>query len=188
MSEGHKALTLPGPPQPPMIPNDPVQPMDFNPHVEWYEFPKELFDMKFPYTREECIRMQDERWDSTADEMADKYGMKVSPPPKVPFAFAYFTACLYIWFELWSTYRGSGNHPTWPMHREAVRNSPTCPTITEDEVYLDQWRNPVLRQREGKFDAFWNWKPVVKKEPVNPHAIPYEIPAVSTWQHMTMKN
>ena len=31
-----------------MIPQDPVQPIDFNPHIEWYEFPKEIFDMKFP--------------------------------------------------------------------------------------------------------------------------------------------
>jgi len=171
-----------------MIPGDPVVPLDFNPHIEWYEFPKEIFDLKFPYTRDECIKFVDERWDSTADEMADKYGMRVSPPPKIPFWFAYFTSFLYIWYEMWSCYRGAGNHPTWPMYREAVMNSPNCPKINPDEVYLDQWRIPTLRQREGKSDMFWSWKPLVKKEPQNPHTIPFQLPPVSEWIHMTSPN
>lgn len=184
----HDEVALPTAPQPPMIPEDPTTPMDFSPHIEWYEYPREVWDPKYPYTREECIRMHDERWDSTADEMAQKYGMRLIPTPKLPFWMAWFTMLLYIWFNLWSCYRSSPDHPSWPQWRVAIQEADDCPTIHEDEVYLDTWIAPQHRQRWYKADLFWAWKPVVKKDgATNPWAIELERKDPSEWKHMVGK-
>jgi len=170
-----------------MIPQDPIVPIDFNPHIEWFEFPKEIFDPKWPFTWEECVRNQDERWDSTADEMAHKYGLRLMPTPRLMFWIAYFTSFVYITFEMWSAYRAAGGHATWPQWRVGVMSSPKCPTITEDEIYIDQWMNPGFRQRNAKHDLFWAWKPLVKKNPVNPWAIELERKDPSEFKHMIGK-
>jgi hypothetical protein len=175
-----------GAPTPPMIPEDPVVPMDFNPHIEWFEFPKECWDPRYPYTREECIRFQDERWDSTQDEMSEKYGMRIIPPPKLTFWLAYLMTCFYVTQFLYGMYRAQPGHPTYPDWRRRVEASPNCPTIAEDEEYLDQWMVPGFRQTKAKMDPLWAWKPIVKRHGVdNPMAIPLQQMDVSEWKHMT---
>ena len=186
IANDNTALTKPGPPQPPMIPEDPITPMDFSPHIEWYEYPREVWDPKYPYSRDECIKMSDERFDSTADEMADKYGVRVISPPKLAFWTAYFISGLYLFHNLMACYRAAPEHPTWPQYRVAIQASPDCPTIDDDEVYLSNWINPGHRQKWAKFDHFWAWKPLVKKGGVKSHkwAIEIERKDPSEWDHM----
>ncbi|PWV02183.1 hypothetical protein C3747_190g49 [Trypanosoma cruzi] len=83
ISTEQKDITRSGQPHPPAVPhNEPILPMDFNPHIEWFEYPKEIFDPKYPYTREESIRMTEESWESTMDEMASRYGMRLNMTTK----------------------------------------------------------------------------------------------------------
>uniref|UniRef100_A0A7S1MJH3 Uncharacterized protein n=1 Tax=Neobodo designis TaxID=312471 RepID=A0A7S1MJH3_NEODS len=184
-----KNLTKTGAPIPPAIPEDPVTPMDFSPHIEWYEYPREVWDPKFPYTRDEAIRMQDEMWDSTQEDMADKYGVRVISPPKMMFWTAWFISGLYIFHNLMAAYRASPEHPTWPQYRVAIQQSPDCPTIDEDEIYLSTWINPGHRQKWAKWDHFWAWKPLVKKGGVKDHKwkIEAEKKDPSEWSHMLGK-
>jgi hypothetical protein len=188
IATGHDQLALQGPPQPPAMPQDPVVPIDFTPHLEWYEFPKEIFDPIFPYTREECIRMSDERWDYSTEELAQKYGLRIQPPYKFNFWMAWMTSFWYIYYEIWSGYRATGNHPTWPQWRMGVMADERCPTIHPDEIYLDQWMHPPHRQRWGKsHDLFWMWKPVVATNVVNPWAVEFRRRDVSEFKHMLSK-
>ena len=184
-----KHLSKVGAPLPPTIPEDPVTPMDFSPHIEWYEYPREVWDPKYPYTREEAIRMQDEVWDSTQEEMADKYGVRVIAPPKLAFWSAWFLSGIYLFHNLMASYRASPEHPTWPQYRVAIQQSPDCPTIDEDEVYLSAWINPGHRQKWAKYDHFWAWKPVVKKGGVKDHKwkIECERKDPVEWNHMLGK-
>jgi hypothetical protein len=182
------ALALQGPPQPPSTPSEPVVPLDFNPHIEWYQFPKEIFTPIYPYTREECIRMMDERFDYSAEELAQKYGVRVHPPFKWNFLLAQFVSFVYMSYQIWSCYRATGNHPTWPQWRLGVMADSRCPTITNDESYLDQWIWSPARPRTGKiYDKFWAWKPLVSTNIVNPFAIEFRHRDPSEFVHMTCK-
>jgi hypothetical protein len=188
IATGNDSLTTAGPPKPPMIPQDPVTPMDFSPHIEWYEYPKEVWDPKFPYTREECIRMHDERWDSTQEEMAQKYGVRVLAPPKITFWAAWLISFLYIFYNFFACYRAAPEHPSWPQYRVAIQQSPDCPTIDDDEIYLSSWINPGHRQKWAKWDRFWAWKPLVKKGGAqNKWGIELERKDPSEWKHMLGK-
>jgi hypothetical protein len=186
MSSGHDSLALQGPPQPPAVPQDPVVPMDFNPHIEWYEFPKEIFDPIYPYTREEAMRMSDERWDYSMEELAQKYGLRIQPPFKFNFWVAWLVSFWYIYYEIWSGYRATGNHPSWPQWRLGVMADERCPKIHDDEIYLDQWMHPPMRQKMAKvYDRFWAWKPLVSTNIVNPYAIEFRHRDPSEFKHMT---
>lgn len=185
VAHGHDQLSIQGPPQPPAVPQDPVIPMDFNPHIEWYEFPKEIFDPIYPYTREECIRMSDERWDYSTEELAEKYGLRIQPPFKFNFWCGWFVSFWYIFWQIWGAYRATGCHPTWPQWRMGVMADSRCPTIDDDEIYLDQWMHPPMRQRMGKLhDYFWAWKPLVKKNVTNPYAVEQRNRDPSEFKHM----
>lgn len=185
IASGNDALTKPGPPQPPAIPVDPVTPLDFSPHIEWYEYPREVWDPKFPYTREESIRMHDEMWDSTMDEMAEKYGMRLIAPPKLAFWLAWLISAIYAGFNMLSLYRAAPEHPSWPQFRVAIQQAPDCPTIGEDEIFVSAWINPQHRQMWAKYDRFWAWKPLVKKGgATHKWAIDLERKDPSEWKHM----
>ena len=174
-----------GPPQPPMSPMEPVTPQDFNPHVDWFEFPKEIFDPRYPFTREECIRSKDEYFFSDPDELAQKYGVRITLPPTAVYYIAYMFWVAYVSWELWSLYRAMGGHPSYYHWEHIIMSGPHCPSVTEDEVYLDTWIAPFLRQRDFKFDAFWQWKPVVKEGAKNPWAVPVKRRDPSEWRHLT---
>lgn len=175
--------------QPPAIPcNDPILPMDFNPHIEWFEFPKEIFDPKFPYTREESIRMTEESWESTAEEMASRYGMRLNVSTKPTFWMAWALMVLYGWYTLWGCYRALGSEPGWSHFRDVVLSQPNAPVLEEDDIYLDQWMRPELRERFVKHDRFWNWKPLVKREGASTSwSIPMHHPDECEWRHMTSR-
>lgn len=190
LSTEHKDITLPGAPQPPMISQEPAVPIDFNPHIEWYEFPKEIFDHRFPYTREECVRATEESYESTMDELASRYGMKLNFSTKPTFWMAWMLMFFNIWYTLWAAYRASGGEPKWPHFRNIVAAHPKCPTIDEDDIYLDQWINPGHREVHARNDNFWNWKPLVNREGATKHqwSIPVERKDPSEWIHMTSKH
>ncbi len=188
ISTEHKAVTIPGAPTPPMIPQEPVVPIDFNPHIEWFEFPKEIFDPIYPYTREECLRMVDERLEMDSREMAEKYGVFVNQCPRFLFWLAYTWGFIYLWFYLWSAYRAVGSHPKWNHWTSIVRASPDCPTLHPDEIYLDLWTRPDFRQRDGlKTDMFWQWKTPTKEKVFNPWKIEVEYRDPKEWKHMTSR-
>lgn len=179
------SLAIQGPPQPPSVPSEPVVPLDFNPHIEWNQFPKEIFDPIYPYTREECLRMADEKFDYSTEEMAQKYGVRVHPPFKVNFLMAQFVSFVYITYQIWSGYRATGAHPSWPQWRLGVMADSRCPKISDDEIYLDQWINPPARQRMGKiYDPFWAWKPLVSTNIVNPYKIEHRNRDPAEFKHM----
>lgn len=166
--------------------NGPVLPMDFNPHIEWFEYPKEIFDPKYPYTREESIRMTEEAWESTMDEMASRYGMKLNMTTKPTFWMAWMIIVFYGWYTLWGCYRGMGLEPGWSHFRDLVLQQPHPPTVEEDDIYLDQWMRPEMREKFSRYERFWNWKPLVKRDGAstkwsieNPRFDPSE------WKHMT---
>lgn len=178
------------PPLPPAIPQENVTPVDFNPHIEWYEFPKELWSPLWPYTSDECIRMCDDRWDSTADEMGKKYGWRICGAAPV-FVYAYWIGqTITIIWELWYLHRSPTEHAPATIWRMAVREAPNSPKVTDDDVYLDQWLMPQTRQVYWRMDALWQWKPVVKdgksmKLTLNPP--PDTKHDVSEWVHMTSR-
>ena len=187
ISTEHKEVMVPGAPTPPMIPPDPVIPMDFNPHIEWYEFPKEMYDPWYPFTREECLRMVDERYDYSSQELAEKYGVFLNATPRFLFWCAYLVMFIYLWTYLWGCYRSTGAHPKWQHWLAIVKSSPDCPTIHEDEIYLDQWLRLECRQKDYRLDMFWQWKPLVKENAHNPFAIELEYRDPSEWKHMTSR-
>lgn len=171
---------------PAIVSNDPVVPMDFNPHIEWFEYPKEVFNPKYPYTREESIRMTEESWESTMDEMASRYGMRLNMTTKPTFWMAWCLMFFYIWQTLWGCYRGAGLEPGWSHFSAIVLSQPNVPTIEEDDIYLDQWMRPEMREKFSKYDIFWNWKPLVSREGAKTSwAIPFASQDVSEWGHMT---
>lgn len=173
--------------QPPSIShNDSVLPMDFNPHIEWFEYPKEIFDPKYPYTREESIRMTEEAWDSTMDEMASRYGMKLNMTTKPTFWMAWMIMVFYAWYTLWGCYRSMGLEPGWSHFRDLVLQTPHPPTIEEDDIYLDQWMRPEMREKFSRYERFWNWKPLVKRDGAKTKwQIENPVMDVSEWKHMT---
>eukprot|EP00760_Papus_ankaliazontas_P034898 PhM_4_TR753/c0_g1_i1/m.95590 len=187
ISKDSDAITVRGPPLPPMHPREAVTPIDFNPHIDWFEFPKEIFDPKYPFTREECITARDEYFFTDADELAEKYGVRISNLPTAYYWLVYFMWMFYMWYELWSLYRAQGSHPSYFAWEHVIQASPHCPTVTDDEVYLDQWVSPHFRQKEFKFDRFWQWKPPTKEGVENPWAIKLERKDPSEWRHMTSK-
>ncbi|EPY26706.1 hypothetical protein AGDE_11133 [Angomonas deanei] len=163
--------------------------MDFNPHIEWFEYPKEIFDPKYPFTREESIRMTEESWDSTMDEMASRYGMRLNMATKPTFWMAWMLMVFYGWYTLWGCYRGMGVEPGWSHFKNIVLNQPNVPTIEEDDIYLDQWARPEMREKFSRVERFWNWKPLVKRDGAKTSwAVPFEHKDVSEWKHMTSKN
>lgn len=174
---------------PAITPNGPVLPMDFNPHIEWFEYPKEIFDPKYPYTREESIRMTEEAWDSTMDEMASRYGMRLNMTTKPTFWMAWMIMVFYGWYTLWGCYRAMGLEPGWSHFRDIVLQSPHPPTIEEDDIYLDQWMRPEMREKFSRYERFWNWKPLVNREGAKTKwAITPERFDVSEWKHMTSEH
>lgn len=191
LAHEHKQIVVPhhDPPKPPMIPYEPVMPMDFNPHIEWFEYPKEIFNPKYPYTREESIRMTEEAYESTMDEMAQRYGMRLNFSSKPTYWMAWFIMNFYCWQTLWGCYRGMGTEPGWPVFRAIVEAQPNCPTIDEDDIYLDQWIRPASRERMSRYDKFYQWKPLVNREGATKHdwAIPHDKKDVSEWVHMTSR-
>lgn len=160
-------------------------PMDFNPHIEWFEYPKEIFDPKFPYTREESIRMTEEAWDSTMEEMASRYGMKLNMTTKPTFWMAWMIMCFYAWYTLWGAYRAMGLEPGWSHFRDIVLQSPHPPTLEEDDLFLDQWIRPEMREKFSRYERFWNWNPVVKRDGAHTSWKTENNPLdVSEWEHM----
>jgi hypothetical protein len=185
VSHEHKDITIPGAPKPPMIPHEPIMPMDFNPHIEWFEFPKEIFNPKYPYTREESIRVTEEVWESTQDEMAQRYGIKCNYTTKPTYWMAWLMMVLYCWQTLWGCYRAMGTEPTWNVYRSIVESQPNCPTIEDDDIYLDVWMRPESRERYIRYDKFYQWRPLVKREGAKTQwGIPLERLDVSEWVHM----
>lgn len=168
----------------------PVSPMDFNPHIEWFEYPKEIFDPKYPYTREESIRMTEEAWDSTMEEMASRYGMKLNMTTKPTFWMAWMIMVFYAWYTLWGCYRAMGLEPGWSHFKDIVLQSPHPPTIEEDDIYLDQWMRPEMREKFSRYERFWNWKPLVKRDGGAQTSWKKENERldVSEWKHMTSAN
>ncbi|CCW68514.1 unnamed protein product [Phytomonas sp. Hart1] len=175
--------------QPPAIPpNDPMLPMDFNPHIEWFEYPKEIFDPKYPYTREESIRMTEEAWESTMDEMASKYGMRLNMTSKPTFWMAWAMTFFYTWYTLWGCYRAMGTEPGWRDFKAIIQSQPNSPTLEADDIYLDQWMRPEMREKFSHYDRFWNWKPLVNRTGAKTSwAIPIVAQDVSEWKHLTSK-
>lgn len=175
-------------PPPSISHNEPVLPMDFNPHIEWFEYPKEIFDPKFPYTREESIRMTEESWESTMDEMASKYGMRLNMTTKPAFWLAWSLMFFYSWYTLWGCYRAMGTEPGWSHFKNVVLNQPTVPVLEEDEIYLDQWMRPEMREKFSRYDRFWNWKPLVNRDGAKTSwQIPMQYADESEWKHMTSR-
>ncbi|CAG9569335.1 conserved hypothetical protein [Leishmania major strain Friedlin] len=175
-------------PPPSISNNEPILPMDFNPHIEWFEYPKEIFDPKFPYTREESIRMTEESWESTMDEMASKYGMRLNMSSKPTFWMAWFIMFFYSWYTLWGCYRAMGTEPGWSHFKNVVLNHPTVPVLEEDDIYLDQWMRPEMREKFSRYDRFWNWKPLVKRDGAKTTwSIPMQYADESEWRHMTSR-
>ncbi|ORC86445.1 uncharacterized protein TM35_000281610 [Trypanosoma theileri] len=177
-------------PQPPAVPhNEPILPMDFSPHIEWFEYPKEIFDPKYPYTREESIRMTEESWESTMDEMASRYGMRLNMSTKPTFWLAWSIMVFYSWYTLWGCYRAMGTEPGWSHFRNIVLSQPNVPTLEEDDIYLDQWIRPEIREKHAKYERFWNWKPLVKRDGAQTSwKIPMQYQDESEWRHMTSEN
>ncbi|AAZ11443.1 uncharacterized protein TEOVI_000703700 [Trypanosoma equiperdum] len=177
-------------PHPPAIQhNEPITPMDFNPHIEWFEYPKEVFDPKYPYTREESIRMTEESWESTMDEMASRYGMRLNMSTKPTFWMAWSLMFIYSWYTLWGCYRAMGTEPGWTHFRSVVLDQPNVPTLEEDDIYLDQWIRPEIREKHAKYERFWNWKPLTKRDGAQTSwKIPMQYQDESEWRHMTSAN
>ncbi|KAG5511292.1 hypothetical protein GH5_07540 [Leishmania sp. Ghana 2012 LV757] len=173
---------------PPSISSESILPMDFNPHIEWFEYPKEIFDPKFPYTREESIRMTEESWESTMDEMASRYGMRLNMTSKPTFWMAWCIMFFYSWYTLWGCYRAMGTEPGWSHFKSVVLNQPTVPVLEEDDIYLDQWMRPEMREKFSRYDRFWNWKPLVKRDGAKTTwQIPMSYIDESEWRHMTSR-
>lgn len=185
VSHEHKDLTVAGAPKPPMIPHEPLMPMDFNPHIEWFEFPKEVFNPKFPYTREESIRCTEESFESTQDEMAQRYGMKLNYSTKPTYWMAWCVMTFYCWQTLWCAYRAMGSEPGWPVFRGIVEAQPNCPTLEEDDIYVDVWLRPESKERYVRYDKFVQWKPLVNRNGAHTSwSIPLERRDPSEWRHM----
>ena len=189
VSKEHKEITKPGAPLPPMVTKDSYIPMDFSPHIEWYEYPKEIFNHAYPYTREEQLRCTDEVWESTQEEMGSRYGIRLAQITRFYFWAGYIGWIWYGWFYLWGFYRSMGPDPKWAAFRAIVETDPNHPTVEEDDVYLDNWINPVWRARWCKWDRFWRWKPVVNRDGATKHqwALPDEKLDPSEWRHMTSR-
>lgn len=187
VSHEHKDVTTVAgtAPKPPMIAHEPVMPIDFNPHIEWFEYPKEIFNPKYPFTREESIRMTEESYESTMDEMARRYGMRLNYSSKPTFWMAWALTVFYAWQTMWGCYRASGPEPNWTMFRNVVEAQPNCPTMEEDDIYLDVWMRPEGRERHVRYDKFYQWKPLSKRNGAKTTwPIPFEHRDVSEWKHM----
>lgn len=169
--------------------NTNFSPVDFNPHIEWFEYPKEIFDPKYPFTREEGIRMTEEAWDSTMDEMASRYGMRLNPSTKVYFVIGYFISAWYGWYTLWGSYRAMGLEPGYHHFLDIALQKAAAPEIEEDDIYLDWWVRPEYRERSSRFDIFWNWKPPTKRDGAKTSwALPNPQHDPSEWIHMTSRD
>ncbi|RNF04237.1 hypothetical protein TraAM80_05504 [Trypanosoma rangeli] len=119
MSTEHKNIARSGQPQPPPWPTtSPFFRWTSTPNIEWFEYPK------YPYTREKSIRMTEESWESTMDEMASRYGMQLNMTTKPTFWMAWSLMVFYSWYTLWGCYRAMGTEPGWPHFRDIVVGQP----------------------------------------------------------------
>lgn len=185
VSTEHKDIASTGAPLPPAITSDPITPLDFNPHIEWYEFPKEMFDPRYPFTREECVRATEEPFENTMDEMASRYGMRLGYSPKPAFWLAWFLFFFHTYWSIWCLYRSAGGEPHWPHFRHIVAAHPRCPTIEDADNYVDLWQMPFSRENHAGFDTFWQWKPLVDRNGCkSSYTIPFEHRDPSEWSHM----
>ena len=183
-----KGLSHPAAPLPPMISQELIMPLDFSPHIEWYEFPKEVFNPRFPMTREDNIQAHDEFWDADPTELAEKYGVKFGTPPgKAMFAMGWLVIMMHTWWTLWGMYRGAGYEPMYQDYKRVVESHPNCPVVDEQDIYLDTWCNSRTRHALSKFDILWAWKPLLDEESnkhPNQWQIKFEHQDPSEWRHM----
>lgn len=187
LSEG-KDITIPSAaPLPPAIPQEPVAPLDFSPHIEWNEFPREVFDQRYPWNRDECVRGLDESFESTIDELTHRYGIRTNAPTKGFFWGCWVMAVYVLWWELWSLYRAAGYEVLWPHWKKIVETHPNCPVMHEEDFYLDWWVWPSIREsRARKHETMWSWKPAIKRNATKDHqfAVPMEYRDPSEWQEL----
>ena len=81
-----------------------------------------------------------------------------------------------------------GTEPGWSHFKNVVLNQPTVPVLEEDEIYLDQWMRPEMREKFSRYDRFWNWKPLVNRDGAKTSwQIPMQYADESEWKHMTSR-
>ncbi len=168
---------------------EPIVSSDFNPHIEWYEFPMEIWDPYYPHTREERIAGREAIYTQTYDELADRYGLRAQTPFKISSVMGFILTAFYPVYIIWSFYRTWGLEHCYGDMVAIMEAEGTVVKIEDDELFLDNWMGTCQRMFYYQHDFLIGWKPPVKEGGAETSwKIPFEPKDVSEFKHLLSKN